>query len=313
MKVLLIGLGSIGRRHLKVLQNIGGLELAAMRTRKGTLHEASDVAEFYNVEAALAFNPDGVVVCNPTSLHVSSVKPFLKAGAKALIEKPIAHSQEEAKKLSSYASQIRVAYCMRFLPVSKYFRSALDLNDVFKVSFKRSFYLPKWHPYADYRKEYTARKDLGGGVIRTLSHEIDLGIHWLGRPNSTHGVVDKLSPLAIDVDDFAFLSMKMQNGARVNLEMDYFSPSNVNIGELFTSQGKYEWNAEFLHFTSFDDNKAQELLKFDQVFDSIYHDQMIDFMEFIENGNSINCEFGEALEINAIIDSVEEQSVPAID
>lgn len=309
MKLLIIGLGSIGRRHLSVLQSMGTTELAALRTRKGTLSKESDILEFDNLEDALAYKPHGVIVCNPTSLHVSSVEPFLRAGAKVLIEKPIAHTQEEANKLAPYAEQIRVAYCMRFLPVSEYFRTEIEASSIYKISFKRSFYLPKWHPYADYRKEYTAVKALGGGVIRTLSHEIDLGIHWLGTPVSSTGVVDKLSNLELDVDDFAFLSMKMQHGARVNLEMDYFSPYNVNLGELFTDKGKYEWTASSLHFTAYDEIEPKQVLKFNDVFNEIYHSQMRDFVGFIETGKSLNCTFQEALSVNQVIEDVEQQGL----
>jgi hypothetical protein len=71
---------------------------------------------------------------------------------------------------------------MRFYPVNPFLKQLFKDEIPFKVGFKRSFYLPKWHPYADYRKEYTALKTLGGGVIRTLSHEIDLSLTGLESP-----------------------------------------------------------------------------------------------------------------------------------
>ncbi|MDA7665987.1 gfo/Idh/MocA family oxidoreductase, partial [Verrucomicrobia bacterium] len=121
---------------------------------------------------------------------------------------PISNDPLEARKLESYKNQLRVAYCMRFLPISNFVKNELDRDSIFKISFKRSYYLPNWHPYADYTKEYTARKSLGGGIIRTLSHEIDLAVHWLGQPTIVNGIVDKLSNLQLDVDDFAFFSCK---------------------------------------------------------------------------------------------------------
>jgi len=308
MKVLIIGLGSIGRRHLAVLEAIGGIELAALRTRKGTLNQRSSVKEFDNVEDALRFEPDGVIIANPTSMHVESALPFLESGCRVLIEKPISQMENEANALLRYSENMRVAYCMRFLPVSKYFRTELDLDKVFKVSFKRSYYLPKWHPYADYRTEYTAKKNLGGGVIRTLSHELDLACYWLGEPVRVTGVVDQLSHLELDVDDFAFLSMKMKNGSRANLEMDYFSPINVNTGELFNDQGKYAWDANALTFMAYDSVEAQCIMKFEDIYDRMYHDQMIDFLDFIQHGTSVNCNFFEAVGISRIIEDVESQS-----
>ena len=309
MKIVIIGLGSIGRRHLKVLQDIGGHQVAALRSRKGTLKEDSGIPEFSTLKEALAYEPDGVIVANPTSLHVTSVLPFLEAGVKALIEKPIAHTAAEAEILKPYEHLLRVAYCMRFLPHSQYFKEHLNLEEAYKLSFKRSFYLPKWHPYADYRKEYTALKSLGGGIIRTLSHEIDLAIHWLGIPTEFTGVMDKISPLEIDVDDYALLSMKMQNGARAHLEMDFFSPFNVNEGELLNQEGKFHWNLEGLFFTSYQETKSKPLLAFNaDTFNEMYYAQMLDFIQFIDGSQSLNATFKEGLAINQIISTVDANS-----
>ena len=305
MRILIIGLGSIGRRHLSVLEKIEGLELAALRSRKGTLKEAGGINEFDQIIDALAFKPDGVVIANPTSLHIESSLPFLKAGCKLLIEKPISHSSAEAQKIAPFKDQVRVAYCLRFLPISKIVQTELKEESIFKISFKRSFYLPKWHPYADYRKEYTARKDLGGGVIRTLSHEIDLAVHWLGKPEKTIGVVDKLSPLDVDVDDIAFLSMKMNNGARVNMELDFYSPININQAELYTERGKYFWDAQSLSFIGYDDKEPRIIEKFEQVYDQIYNDQIMDFLNFVRGGESMNCTFEESVWVSDIIEEIE--------
>ena len=308
MRILIIGLGSIGRRHLGVLEKIQGLELAALRSRRGTLKENSGIREFDQISDALAFKPDGVVIANPTSLHVESALPFLNAGCKLLIEKPISHSSADAQRIEPFKNQVRVAYCLRFLPISKFVRTELKEESIFKVSFKRSFYLPNWHPYADYRKEYTARKDLGGGVIRTLSHEIDLAMHWLGKSEKTVGVVDKLSPLDVDVDDIAFLSMKMKNGARVNMELDFYSPTNINQAELYTERGKYYWDAQCLSFMGYDDKEPQVIQKFERVFDQIYNDQIIDFLNFVEGGDSLNCTYEESVWVSDIIEEIERHS-----
>jgi predicted dehydrogenase len=97
MRLLLIGLGSIGRRHLGHLQQIGGLDLAALRTQKGQIKKEGNITEFYNLEEALDFNPDGVIISNPTSLHVETAIPFLEKGIKVLIEKPIDTSVKQCR------------------------------------------------------------------------------------------------------------------------------------------------------------------------------------------------------------------------
>lgn len=306
MKVLIVGLGSIGQRHAGCLQKINGVEIAVLRTQKGTLKDKSGFTEFYSIEEALEFKPDGVIISNPTSLHVDTALPFLQSGIKTLIEKPVADTAKDAERLSAYSEHIRVAYCVRFLPLVNVLKEIAANEKVYKISFKRSYYLPKWHPYADYRTEYTAKKELGGGVIRTLSHEIDLMLYLFGEPVSTMGVTDKISPLEIDTDDFAFVSCKTNTGARINFELDFFSPKNVNIAEMFTDKGKYTWDMNEMLFTPYNETTAESLYG-RELFDieKMYRNQAEDFIGFINTGNSENADWAGSKKILQIIESIE--------
>lgn len=306
MKILIVGLGSIGQRHAGCLQKIAGVEIAVLRTSKGTLKEKSGFTELYTLEDALAYQPDGVVIANPTSLHVATALPFLQRGIKTLIEKPIAHSQADAEKLAAFSDHILVAYCVRFLPLIQVIKEIAAEEKVYKVSFKRSYYLPRWHPYADYRTEYTAKKELGGGVIRTLSHEIDLMLYLFDEPVSTTGITDKISPLEIDTDDFAFFSCKTKSGARINFELDFFSPKNVNMAEMFTEKGKYTWDMSELLFTPYNETAPVRLYG-NELFniEKMYSNQMEDFIGFVNGSKSENATFTSSKQVLAIIESVE--------
>ncbi|GHA30222.1 dehydrogenase [Salinimicrobium marinum] len=305
MRILLIGLGSIGRRHLGHLEKIGGLELAALRTKKGVLKEENGIKEFYELQDALDFEPDGVLISNPTSLHVETAKPFLEKGIKVLIEKPIDTSVENAETLRSYSDLIRIAYCMRFHPVNHYLKNLFQEEPPFKVGFKRSFYLPKWHPYADYRKEYTAQKSLGGGVIRTLSHEIDLSLDWFGEPSEVKGVVDKVSFLELDTDDYAFFTTKSKN-IRLNFELDFFSPVNVKVFEAFTEKGKYEWGSNDIYFTPYEGGEKEKVFSPpSEAYTQMYQDQMEDFCGFASGGTSLNATLEDGINVLKIIEQVE--------
>jgi predicted dehydrogenase len=254
----------------------------------------------------MVFNPDAVIVANPTSLHIVSVLPFLEKGIKVLIEKPIAYSSEEANSLNSFQDLIRVAYCFRFHPLNEAISKIIKGERIFKVGFKRSYYLPKWHPYADYRSEYTAQKSLGGGVIRTLSHEIDLMINWFGSPNSSVGVTDKISNLEIDTDDYAFFTCKYANGPRVNFELDFLSPMSVNTGELYSEKGKYSWDLSGISFMSYDSVQAENVTSFstDEI-NRMYVKQIEDFIGFVKDGNSINTSFNQSIEVLKIIENID--------
>jgi predicted dehydrogenase len=306
MKILVVGLGSIGKRHAACLQEFDGVEIAVLRTAKGTLKDKSAYKELYCLEDALAYQPDGVIIANPTSLHVETALPFLERGIKTLIEKPISNTVADVEKLAPYQNNILVAYCLRFLPLTNFIKEIAATEKIYKVGFKRSYYLPKWHPYADYRTEYAAKKELGGGVIRTLSHEIDLMLYLFGEPVSTTGVVDKISHLEIDTDDYAFFTSKTTTGARVNFELDFFSPKNVNIGELFTEKGKYSWDMNEMLFTAYEETTPTKLYGA-ELFDynKMYLDQIRDFIGFINHENSKNATYISSKKVVDIIESIE--------
>tara|TARA_B110000003_G_C16645952_1_gene532070 strand:- start:1375 stop:2295 length:921 start_codon:yes stop_codon:yes gene_type:complete len=306
MKILIIGLGSIGQRHLKILLSFDNIQIAALRTSKGLLKSDILVTNFFKLEDAIKFNPDGVIITNPTSLHVISALPFLKLGCKVLIEKPIDDCFEKTEILKPYAELIRVAYCMRFNPIMKFLNSKFKVENPFKVGFKRSFYLPNWHPYADYRKEYTALKKMGGGVIRTLSHELDLAIHWFGTPESIVGVTDKVSFLEIDTDDYAFFTLKTKQQARVNFELDLYSPINIYNGEAFTQKGMYCWNLNEVKFMPYNKSKFLTLINSKNSIDEMYENQLKDFLAFLKGFKSINCNFNEARLILKLIENIDD-------
>ena len=306
MKILIIGLGSIGQKHLKILANYENVEIAALRSSKGVLKNSTCKVNFFKLEDALLFNPDGVIISNPTSLHVNTALPFLKLGCKVLIEKPIDDLVEKTLILEPYSALIRVAYCMRFNPIMKFLRNKFKDEKPFKVGFKRSFYLPKWHPYADYRLEYTANKKMGGGVIRTLSHELDLAIHWFGKPESIVGLTDKVSFLEIDTDDYAFFTLKTKQQARVNFELDFFSPTNIYNGEAFTKKGMYNWNLNEVRFMSYNNSEFSTLISNDNSINEMYESQLKDFLTFVEDDKSMNCNYADAVLILKLIKDIDE-------
>lgn len=306
MRILIAGLGSIGKRHLESLHKIPGIETAALRTNKGTIKGKSSIQEFYSIEDALKYKPDGVLIANPTSLHVQTALPFLQKGIKVLIEKPIDDSISESLKLKEYADNILVAYCMRFYPINTFFKELIKKEKIFKISFQRSFYLPKFHPYADYRTEYAAQKKLGGGVIRTFSHEIDMMVNWFGKPVSMAGVTDKISHLEMDCDDFAYFTAKTSTGARINFELDFFSPVNINCGEAFTEKGKYTWTMKSVEYMPYEKSEPTQIIHFDEnAFNDMYVNQLKDFIGFINGGKSENATFNSAIEVLEIIEKID--------
>ena len=236
MKIGIIGLGSIGRRHAQCLIEIGINNIIALRSFKGELKEtpnefSSYITEVFDIKSFIAEQPDGVIISNPSSLHVTTLRQVLKFNIPTFVEKPLAINSIEILQLEKDFSNldlILVGYCMRFHLVTNKLKTLIQTNKlgkVYKGRFYFGYYLPKWHPNIDYRKEYMSRKDLGGGVIRTLSHELDLVQYLLGPIKNANGYVGKTSNLELDrVDDSVFMNCFLENEAVIHVELDFSKP-----------------------------------------------------------------------------------------
>ncbi|HSN94060.1 MAG TPA: Gfo/Idh/MocA family oxidoreductase [Anaerolineaceae bacterium] len=251
MKFLICGLGSIGRRHLRNLMQLGEQDIILYRTGLSTLpdEELSAFGTFTNLDEALAQKPDGVIISNPSSLHIPVALAAASAGANLLIEKPISHNLEGIVELGEVLNQqgtrALAGFHFRQHPVLKEVKAELDsgtLGKPLSASVHWGEYLPGWHPYEDYRKTYAGRADLGGGVTLTLSHPIDY-LRWLlGDVDAVSATLSKLSDLEIDVEDNAEITLQFANGAIGQLHLDYYQRPASHTLEIRCSEGTINWD-----------------------------------------------------------------------
>jgi len=131
-------------------------------------------------------------------------------------------------------------------------------------------------------------------------------IDWFGEPVSITGITDKISHLEMDTDDFAFFTAKTKKGGRINFELDFFAPVNVNVGEAFTEKGKYFWDIKGIQFTGYNESEPRELLKYEEnIFDVMYLNQIKDFIGFINDIPSINATYNSAIQVLEIIEKID--------
>jgi predicted dehydrogenase len=264
MKVLFVGLGSIGQRHLRNLRALNGntIEIIAWRVRglnqvvtdEMRLEEGADHASRYNyrevpsLEAGLSEQPDCTFVCNPTSMHVPVALAALRAGSHVFIEKPLSHSMSDLGALVLEASQrkqvVSVGYQLRFHPAIQCVEQLLKKGAIGAALAVRAVvgeYLPSFHPYEDYRDTYAARRELGGGVVLTQSHEIDYLSHLFGAPHRIFAVGGHVSKLHLSVDDLAMVLMDCGSAVRslpVALQMDFIQSPAARNCEVIGEAGK---------------------------------------------------------------------------
>jgi predicted dehydrogenase len=231
MKILVVGLGGIGQRHVRNLRQLCGddLAIAAVRSRGLTrvltdrleidpgaeLTSTYGVREEPDLERALADAPDAVLVCNPTSLHMSVALAAARAGRHLFVEKPLSDKWDGVDELLDQVSRRRlvgaVGYQMRFHPCLGRLRELLAARTVGRVIAVHALvgeFMPAWHTYEDYRELYASRRDLGGGVILTQIHELDYLTGLFGTPRRVFALGGHLSGLDVDVEDTASLLME---------------------------------------------------------------------------------------------------------
>ncbi len=253
MRFLISGLGSAGRRHLRNLTALGQNDIVLHRTGRATLPD-EDLAGFpveRDLRAALeSGTPDAVIVANPTALHLEVAIPAAHAGCHLLIEKPLSHSLERIDALQEALSfgggSVLIGFQFRFHPGLERIAALLsggELGRPLSVKVHWGEYLPDWHPWEDYRASYSARADLGGGVVRTLSHPFDY-LRWLfGEAASVQAEIGQLSDLELEVEDTADILLRFESGVVAALHLNYTQRPKRHTLEIVASEGTIRWDA----------------------------------------------------------------------
>ncbi len=252
MKILIAGLGSIGRRHLRNLLALGERDILLYRTHRSTLpdDELADFPTFTDLEAALAEGPDAVIVSNPTALHLQVAVPAAEAGCHLLLEKPVSHSLDGLDALERAVAQrgvqVLVGFQFRFHPTLIHIAELIAQGALGRLVGARAHwgeYLPAWHPWEDYRRSYSARADLGGGVILTLCHPLDY-LRWLvGEVQAVTALVTQSGVLELDgVEDCAEIGLLFADDVPGSVHLDYLQRPPEHALTLIGTDGTLHWD-----------------------------------------------------------------------
>ncbi len=255
-RVLIVGLGSIGRRHLRVARALlGAVEFAALRS--GTSTSASDdptVTMFSSLDEAVRFAPDVAVIASPASRHADVAARLAMAGIHLLIEKPLTDGLSTALELREVVARTgvtaAVGYNLRHSESLVAFRDAVQRGVVGRVMSVRSEvaqYLPDWRPETDYRTSVSAQRALGGGVLLELSHELDYLLWLFGDVVMVSAVLSRVSDLSIDTEDVANLLLQFASrddaaGVVASVTLDFARRDTVRRCTVAGTVGTLEWD-----------------------------------------------------------------------
>lgn len=229
MRILVVGCGSIGKRHLKNLKDAGVRDILACDISGENLGMAKkDVGAktFTDLNAALRAKPDAVMVCTPPHTHLEIAKTVLEAGCALFLEKPVADKLDGLDQLKRLAigRVVQMGYNLRFNPCLEMAKKLLDDGVVGRVMHIDAYYgnyLPNWRPAIDYRKVYSSSRQMGGGIILDCSHEIDYILWLLGRPRAITCTATKASLLELDVEDTAEVNIRFDDGCIGHAHLDF--------------------------------------------------------------------------------------------
>ena len=252
-RALIVGCGSIGRRHAKNLKFLGLRQLAFCDTNREALEQCSrdvkgELFSDYN-EALQAFKPEVVLICTPPVCHVEEALAALRARSHVFIEKPLSHESSGIEVLMAEARRrdrnVQVGYNMRFHPGLKILKELIDFGRIGRVlwlNVEAGQYLPDWRPWQNYRESYSARRELGGGIILDGSHEVDYICWLLGRPTEVSCRAEHLSSLELDVEDSAWIYLSFPERRRAELHLDFVQRTYTRTCKVVGESGTALWD-----------------------------------------------------------------------
>jgi predicted dehydrogenase len=245
MKGLVIGYGSIGKRHIENLSNIPNMKIIVNTKRNSDeFLENKNCTVYASLNLCIDEKPDFAIISNVTSLHIETAIKLANAGIHFLMEKPLSHNENNIKKLITLVRKkklITLIGCnLRFEPCIIKIKEIITrkkIGKVLAVQSENSSYLPDWHPYEKYKEGYAAKKELGGGVVLTSIHELDY-LYWIfGKITDVFSITGKFSDLELLCDDMSSILLKFKAGIVGEVHLDFFQRSIVRQCKIIGTKG----------------------------------------------------------------------------
>lgn len=216
---VVIGLGSIGTRHARILRELG-LQVSTVSRREG-----SDYPSI--TQAVAGAHPDYVVIATETARHADNLEELAQAGFRGnvLVEKPLFATSASPPKYPF--ARVNVGYNLRFHPVMTALIERLNGRDAITVAAYVGQDIRDWRPGRDHRATASATADAGGGVLRDLSHELDYLLWLFGPWHRVAALGGASGARDIDVDDHLDLLLDMQRALSVHVHMDYLDRQGI--------------------------------------------------------------------------------------
>ena len=254
MRVLVVGAGSIGNRHLDNLYALGIRDVSICdkeESRLAKVQEKYPDLTLYDDYMEVLEESDSVFICTPAHVHTEILKKAVEFNCHVFCEKPLAMDLSDLDNIEALALEknliIMIGYVMRFFEPVKKIREILSSKSLGKIYSARTIvsqYLPDWHPSEDYRDFFLSHKARGGGSLLEESHAIDYMRWLLGDVKSVCCNNRKLSDLEMDCEDISILNLEFQSGALVTIQVDLLGRVLRREAEFSCERGTVIWDDE---------------------------------------------------------------------
>lgn len=291
IKICFFGMGSIGKKHLKNLVKILNerkieFKIDVVKRKKELDDEVKEyIDNVYKIDKFIPSFYDIVFIVNDTSVHIETLNLMKDYSNNFFIEKPLSLNLNGFELKNYKNKKIYIACPMRYSSVMDYLKNNIDFRKVYSIRAMCSTYLPDWRPTIDYRNNYSAKKELGGGVTLDLIHEWDYLTYLIGFPEKIFNLNKKVSHLEISSDDLSIYIAEYKDKL-VEVHLDYFGRTPTRKVELFLKEGTIV--GDFIENSIILENKEKIVLQKED----IYLKEMNNFLNIIfdkkDNFNDLN-------------------------
>jgi predicted dehydrogenase len=292
VRIVVVGYGSIGRRHIGNISKLKiDAEVYCFRRSNSSIEEFPYVQILTEVEQLKALSPDAILVCNPSHLHLDWIELAVELKSHVFVEKPLVTTQADLNRVKDYTNSFTnrvffIGFMMRYhkgiVELSKQLSSG-KIGSPYHARLEFGGYLPSW-PYADYKESYAARKDMGGGVIFTISHELDTAQYLFGYDAVLVVVKSSTNLLGISGEEMAELVLNYSD-KQVSIHLDYLQRDYHRTIRVLGDKGSlmWDWNAGTLTFKKVGEKSEIVFEETDFDVNQLYVDELRDFFNLIEN------------------------------
>jgi predicted dehydrogenase len=311
---LVVGSGSIAKRHIRNLCQLYPDAEVVCVSSSGRKLKASDVGATRiacTMQNAISDKPDIAIVASPANFHLRHASYLIEAKIPVLIEKPICVELAELRRysLDNSKNKIAVGYNMRFMPAAIAVKQFIDsgaLGRISTVFAEVGQYLPDWRPETDYRTSVSAQKELGGGALLELSHELDYLNWFFGSFEEISANINCIKSLDIDVEDTVDALMINKSKISFHLHLDFLQHFPNRSFKAVGENGTLVWSLLANEVVLYGPRQESEVIYSDTNYErnEMYIEQLRAFLRYARGSGKFESNLKTSIEVMRLIEAI---------